>query len=826
MSVRDTEASVQYIPRRAEKRIKNGEGSDVMPVDEIEEHRRHRQRSGSMRSVDHPEGSVFSRQPVKSPLEVRLIFLAVLLTLVLLALVGVIGFLMFLNRGVSLRMSIAERRMAAGNCVTPECVRSAARVLDSIDTKKKPCDDFFEFACGSWIESNPIPDTLSSWDQFRVLRDQLLRNLRGLLERNSTAKEPLPVAQAKALYRTCLDTARMEALGVEPMLKVLRRLGLPAGPPGDAGHAVAADFDPLTTVAKSQRVLGLSLFVGFYVSEDLRNTSRNVMVLDQVSPGFNERYLLDPVRFSTEVREYRIYLEDMVRVQMARISSATTAQAAFNSPEVKKAASTFADEILAFSTSLAKIITTSEQRRDVNSLFHELRANELQNLTDAQVEESATGEGMRIDWVKYLTKVMENTDVKLDFNKDFLVVLDATYLQKLANLLSRTKRSTIIRYLWWSIFSTLAPLTVQDFRDLGFRFSQRVLGLSQRSPRWKGCTGNVNSNFGMAVSYLYVQEYFQEKKREKALEMVNDVRHAFEEIVKELQWMDAGTKARTLEKLEAMRPFIGFPGWLLSPGELEAYYGGAEVIEGELFETYIRLSEASLKRALEDIRRTSDKDRWITAATTVNAFYSPILNSVTFPAGILQPPFYGLGLESLNYGAIGAIMGHELTHGFDDQGRRYDKDGNLRMWWSRETLVEYQKRVQCIVDQYNAFPVKQLGGNFSVNGVNTQGENIADNGGLREALRAYRKFRERNPQEPLLPGLAEYSHDQLFFLGFAHMWCGHATNGALRSRVVNGVHAPNRFRVIGTLSNMKEFSEAWGCPAGSPMNPPNKCILW
>ncbi|KAG8222300.1 hypothetical protein J437_LFUL001842 [Ladona fulva] len=639
----------------------------------------------------------------------------------------------------------------------------------------------------------------------------------------------------------------MESLGVEPMLKVLKRLNMPTGPPGDAGHSIAADFDPLAIIAKAQRVLGLSVFLGFYVSEDLRNTSRNVMVLDQVSPGFNERYLLDPVRFATEVREYRVYVEDMVRVQLVRIPQSSNVIApSIDAPEIKKAASEFADEILAFSTQLAKIITTSEQRRDVNSLFHELKASELQNLTDSQLTESAAGEGMRIDWTQYLSKVMENTDVKLDFDSDFLVVLDVTYLQKLANVLSRTKRSTIIRYLWWSIFSTLAPLTVQDFRDLGFRFSQRVLGLSQRSPRWKGCTGNVNSNFGMAVSFMYVQEYFNEKKREKvespydlliggsqydcfvtkALEMVNDVRGAFEEIVKELQWMDEGTKGRTLEKLEAMRPFIGFPGWLLTPGELEAYYEGAEVIEGELFETYIRLSEASLRRALEDIRRTSDKDRWITAATTVNAFYSPILNSVTFPAGILQPPFYGLGLESLNYGAIGAIMGHELTHGFDDQGRRYDKNGNLRMWWSRETLVEYERRVKCIVDQYDAYPVKQLGGNFTVNGVNTQGENIADNGGLREAYRAYQKFRARHPQEPLLPGLAEYTHEQLFFLGFAHMWCGHATDGALRSRVVNGVHAPNRFRVMGTLSNMKEFAEAWGCPAGSPMNPKNKCILW
>ncbi|XP_069687936.1 neprilysin-11-like isoform X2 [Periplaneta americana] len=716
------------------------------------------------------------------------------------------------------RMLQSQRRLAASNCLTESCIKSAARILESVDREVDPCEDFYQFACGGWISQHPVPESQSSWDQFRALREQLLIQLRALLEEEGSEEDVKPVQQARTLYRACLDTDKLEALGLEPMLTVLQKLGLSSTnvPPSNQ------PFDWLETIGQSQRMLGLNVLVGFWVSQDVRNTSRNLMVVDQISPGISERYLLDPARFQTELTEYHRYIRDMVLVFQRHLYNSSIQNATM--PLSEEAAAAFADDVLHFSTQLAAIMTPAEARRDTKNLFHEMTVYALQNLTD--LNEDYNTLNTKLNWTRYLEFILDNTNVTLDFDSDLVVVMDVNYLQKLAALVSVTKQETLERFVWWTVFSTLAPLTLQEFRDLAFRFSQKVFGLQQKTARWKGCTGNVNSNFGMAVSYLYVQKHFNNESREKALEMVNDIREAFTEIVMELDWMDSETKQRTLEKAHAMRPFIGFPGWLLTPGELEKYYEGAEVVDGLLFETYLRLSEESVKTALEDLRKPPDYNRWVTPATTVNAFYSPILNSVTFPAGILQPPFYGLGLESLNYGAIGAIMGHELTHGFDDQGRRYDKDGNLKQWWTEETLKEYENRVQCIVDQYNQYNVSQLGDNFTVNGINTQGENIADNGGLREAMRAYQKFQNRLSAEQLLPGLSQYSPEQLFFLGFAHMWCGNSTRGALKSRVVDGVHSPNRFRVIGTLSNSKEFSKAWGCPAGSPMNPDKKCVLW
>ncbi|KAK7866898.1 hypothetical protein R5R35_001640 [Gryllus longicercus] len=823
----------------------------------------------SSRRESHPEATVVGPEPPG-----RLAVVVALLAVVVLSLVAAVAVLATVHLKSGQGLTLAPQLRSAQVCLSQDCILSAARILQSLDRSAQPCEDFYQFACGGWIRRNPVPESQSSWDQFRVLRGDLLVQLRELLEAKGSDDDLQPVKQARALYRTCMDTERLEQMGVRPMVGVLRQLGVGEAPPppGDASRVRPAPFDWVHALGSAHRVLGLNVLFGFWVSQDMRNTSRNLMVVDQIPPGISERYLLQPERFETELREYRRYVRDMIasyarhqgrdaRRRRHHFPSSDAADdrdeddryeededddddvhgpgpvlsalrgdaggvgaaAAAGADNYEAFADRFAADVLDYSTRLAKIMTTAEQRRDTRRVFHEMSVRDLQKLMTVP----QPGALIPMNWTRYLETVFSNTNVTLDFNKDIVVVMDSTYLEKLAGLLANTDQATLERFIWWNVFSTLAPLTLQSFRDLAFRFSQRVFGLTQKTARWQGCTGNVNSNFGMAVSYLYVQKHFNNQSKAKALEMVGDIRDAFVEMVGELQWMDEETKALTLDKAHAMRPFIGFPGWLLQPGQLDKFYQGVQVKEGKLFETYLLLSERSIKKTLEDLRRSPDYNRWVTPATAVNAFYSPVLNSVTFPAGILQPPFYGLGLEALNYGAIGAIMGHELTHGFDDQGRRYDKYGNLKQWWTESTLQEYEKRVQCIVEQYNKYEVPQIGENFTVNGVNTQGENIADNGGLREALRAYRKFRTRQSDpEQLLPGLTEYSPEQLFFLGFAHMWCGNSTRGAMRSRVVEGVHSPNRFRVIGTLSNSEEFAKSWGCRKGSQMNPQHKCILW
>ncbi|XP_017885295.1 neprilysin-4-like isoform X3 [Ceratina calcarata] len=684
-------------------------------------------------------------------------------------------------------------------CQSEECVKTAARIIEAMNRSVDPCEDFYKFACGGWIAKNPIPQSQASWDQLSLLREQLLKNLRILLEESEEGNELRPVKLARSLYKTCIDTNTVEALGLQPIHQTLHKLGLPKDPP------LKDEISPLDlseVAGRAQRTLGLDLFLNLYINEDIRNTSRNRMMMEQISPGFSERYLLDPLLFQSELMEYRKYIKAMIELAGVKPNKSDD----------------FAKEILDFSTKIAKIMATPEQRRSSTHLIHDVTINDLQQLTDSHVQQW--------NWTRYLQTVFNNTNVTIDTGVDRVFVMDLHYLQKLPELLATTPNATIVRFVWWSVYSTVAPLTLQRFRDLGFQFSQKVLGLKEKLPRWKSCTGNANANFGMALSYVYARRNFDDRARKKALEMLLDIRAAFDEMVVELDWMDSETKARAHRKLNAMRPFVGIPEWINNSTKLDKFYEEMDVIPGRLFDTFLMLTNVAIKKSLNSLRKKPDKDRWITAGTTVNAFYSATLNSVTFPAGILHPPFYGNGLESINYGAMGAIMGHELTHGFDDQGRRYDENGNLRQWWSNETLKHYLEKVECIIDQYSSYHLSELGNNLTVNGFNTQGENIADNGGIREAYRAYQRLRTRNVERQSLPGLVGYTQEQLFFLGFAQVWCGNYTNGSLKSKLVEGVHAPNHFRVIGTLSNNVDFANAWNCPSGSPMNPSRKCILW
>ncbi|CAH2091607.1 unnamed protein product [Euphydryas editha] len=684
-------------------------------------------------------------------------------------------------------------------CLSEVCVNTASRVLAAMNKSVDPCEDFYEYACGGWIQKNPVPEWATSWDQLAILRERLVTDLRELLEDSNNDGLPDSVLKAKAMYRTCIDVDKLEEKGIEPIQKLLESLGLPKRPPTEP----TANLTWEEVAGRGRRMLGLSVLISVQVTEDVRNTSRNRVVIEQVSPGFSDRYLRQPEQFAHELQQYHKYIKSVIMIA---------------DPEAD--AEKFADDIIDFSKKLAMAMTPVEVRRSGTHLFHEVSVAQL-------VRGSGAPHWDEHDWQKYIDLVFANTSVVLDQEQDRVIVMDLPYLQKLAVVLSETDSLIIEKFLWWSVFSTVAPMTKSAFRDLGFEFSKAVFGLQQRTPRWKSCTSNINANFGVALSYLYVKKHFDQTSRQKAIEMIEDVREAFARTASRLQWMDSATRATTLRKLHAIRTFVGFPSWLLARAQLDDHYKHVEVVEGDLFESYLKLTWAMVKKSLETLREKPDRNRWVATATTINAFYSATLNSVTFPAGILQPPFYGNGIEAINYGSIGAIMGHEVTHGFDDQGRRYDEQGNLAQWWSAATLEHYHARVSCIVRQYSNYSLPQLPG-YNVHGFNTQGENIADNGGLRAALLAYELLARRAPaaRRAALPGLPALSPHQLFFLGFAQIWCGNSTTGALKSKIVEGVHSPNKIRVIGTLSNSKEFSDAWQCPVGSPMNPEHKCVLW
>ncbi|CAH0397398.1 unnamed protein product [Chilo suppressalis] len=602
-------------------------------------------------------------------------------------LIGALG-LSLIALGVYTTVLVLGEYKSPRPCLSEECVATASRMLESLNKEVNPCTDFYEFACGGWIKKNPVPEWSTSWDQLAKLREQLVSDLRELLEADDEPDLPASVKKAKSLYRTCNNVEKLEAEGIKPIQKVLEKLGLPPLPPSEP----TVNFTWVVPAGRARRMLGLNVLLSVQIAEDVRNTSRNRIVIEQVSPGFSDRYLLQPEQFAHEVAQYRKYIRDVIAIA-----------------DPKADADRFADDIVDFSKSLAKIMTPVEVRRSGTHLFHEVNVLQL-----IQGSNGGPAEWKLHDWERYLQLVFSDSDVQLQ-DADRVIVMDLPYLHRLAALLATAPPLLIERFLWWSVFSTLAPMSRASFRELGFEFSRAVFGLQQRTPRWKACTANVNANFGVALSYLYVRRHFANHSREKAIEMVEDVRHAFADEVEQLDWMDSSTRLKTLRKLRAIRNYVAYPAWLLQAARLDQHYA--------------------------------------------------------------------------------------------------------HQWWSAATLEHYHGKVQCIIEQYSRYHMPQL--------PNYTGENIADNGGLRAALRARALHAARHPAaaRDTLPAMP-YSPDQLFFLGFAQIWCGNSTVGALKSKMVEGVHSPNKIRVIGTLSNSKEFADAWQCPLGSPMNPEHKCVLW
>ncbi|KAF4532556.1 hypothetical protein B566_EDAN008480 [Ephemera danica] len=341
------------------------------------------------------------------------------------------------------------------------------------------------------------------------------------------------------------------------------------------------------------------------------------------------------------------------------------------------------------------------------------------------------------------------------------------------------------------------------------------------------CASITNDLMGMAVSYLFATPSFVQAAEEKVGEMVDDIRNSFIERVHKLDWMDEETRLVTLRKVNAMKVLIAFPKWMLQAGELDKYYYGLKLDPGNFLMNAVKIMEVSMKKMLMSVvlPNTVKMETWASDPTDVNAYYSFQDNAITIPAAILQFPFYNMGLEVLNYGAIGTILGHELTHGFDTLGRLYDDAGNFRPWWTNKTAKEYMRRSSCFIYQYSNYRINDVHAN--VDGYMTLGENIADNGGIHEAVEAYKKLAARHGHSlnNVLPGLESLKPDQLFYLSYANLWCEQSTPMA-KKWAVKGNHAPNPARIWGSLSNSKHFAKTWNCPLYSPMNPQKKCELW
>ncbi|GFN77023.1 membrane metallo-endopeptidase-like 1-like protein [Plakobranchus ocellatus] len=437
-----------------------------------------------------------------------------------------------------------------------------------------------------------------------------------------------------------------------------------------------------------------------------------------------------------------------------------------------------------------------------------------------KVEDAQNNFKQLFDMLRYLRVFIPD-----EITEDEPVVLFATqYIQDVVSIINNTDKRIVSNYLMWRLVMDVVPELASPFQQANTEYKAVMQGMKREQVRWKKCVEFVNKRVGMAVGAMFIRNNFKKESKDTASDMIHDIREAFNELLEENEWMDDQTRAFAKEKANSMDERIGYPEFITDPAQLDAHYEGLNFSPDQFFENILRLHAFDGHRMMAKLRKPIDQDMWDQEPVEVNAFYNPNTNDIVLPAGILQPFFYSASFpKSLNYGGIGVVIGHEITHGFDDKGRQYDKDGNIKQWWDNQTSQAFCSRAQCFIDQYSNFKLEQI--DQYMNGKMTQGENIADNGGLKQAYRAYRKWVQKNGEEQDLPGIG-LNHNQLFFLNYAQIWCGKMRDEEALRKIRISAHSLGPIRVFGPLSNSREFSEVYGCPLGSRMNPRHKCAVW
>ncbi|XP_025418825.1 endothelin-converting enzyme homolog isoform X2 [Sipha flava] len=736
---------------------------------------------------------------------------------------------------------LAKANQNSKLCTTEDCLRSATALVESMNTSVDPCDDFYEFACGHYGIMHRIPKSAHSTDRFSELHALMLTFIRDYMEKEDSNLDPEAVWQSRRLYRSCIATDEMDAAGLNQLVEILDKIGLPhLGLP-----AKKKNINLSSILASAKKHISLDYLFTTDIETDPKNRSINQIAIGKprgstVFPIHktteNMRIMSSRKGRETEFSEEKVdkneedtdegvyYLKSFGKYFKKVWLEIYKSQLNSSNPSDIKLES-LAAQILLFNNELAEI---KDEVYDTDGQLPSIMSvDDLQLFMDNITLGATESHDHYINWKEYFSILFADVkNITLDFETDLIQVNNIEYFEALFRIIGEKGKNQHVLNLWWEVVTTLLPFTTNQMRFIQDTFYYETTGLENNPSRSLYCANAVNTMMGMAVSNLLIDLEYLEHNKQMMVEMMKNIHEAFEKIVNELKWMDDITKNRTLNKARLMKTFVGFPEFIKDQMELDNYYADLEVVENDYFGNVIRYIQRNLNNSLISLREINNYDinSWASDPLEVNAFNWIQANAITIPAGILQFPFFGHDLQVLNYGYLGSILGHELTHSFDNTGRKFDQDGNENMWWTNQTTNEYEKRTSCFIQHYESYTVPGI--EEKINGKLTLDENIADNGGIREALWAYRTFVAGNGEEKKLPGLEDFSHEQIYFLAFANNWCESATNESISNSLLDE-HSPNYIRVNAGLTNSEEFSEVWKCEKGTRMNPINeKCKIW
>jgi putative endopeptidase len=679
-----------------------------------------------------------------------------------------------MKRSLVYSAAVAALLTVAG-CKSKEQKKGVGINLADRDTTVQPTADFFHYANGGWIKANPIPADQVRWGSFPILNEENKKHLREIAEeasKNTSAKKGSPEQLVGDFYFSAMDTVTIEKLGAAP---------------------IKADMEAIDQIKDMKGVLGYTAklqmwgsnpMFNFGAGQDPKNTEVQVPQVFQGGLSLPDRdYYLSKDEDKRKIREE--FLNHITKMFTLYGTDEATA---------KK----YGDVVLRIETNLANASMARQDLRDPFKTYHKVTVSELDALTPS------------LNWAE----MFDNMEVKGKY--DYLVLGQPEFLKELEKQLKSTSVNDWKIYLKWYLLNLGGNILSNDFVMEDFNFNSGVIsGQKQIKERWNRMISFTDGYLGDALGQLYVAKYFPPEAKKKADELVSNLMEVYKDRISKLDWMGDETKKKALEKLSTITRKIGYPDkW--------KDYAGVEITRDNFFANLMNVNKYNYDYMINKIGKPVDRKEWGMTPPTVNAYYNPLMNEIVFPAGILQPPFFNKDADdAVNYGGIGAVIGHEITHGFDDEGRNYDSKGNLTQWWTSEDSAKFTQRAQVIVNQYSGYTVND---SLHVNGQLCLGENIADLGGITIAYYAFKKTQQGQGNE-LIDGLTP---DQRFFYGFARIWAGEVRPKEAARRIIVDPHSPPMYRVNGTVSNLPEFYTAFNVKEGEGMWRPDsiRAKIW
>ena len=644
--------------------------------------------------------------------------------------------------------------------------------LNNIDKSVRPQDDFYTYINGGWLKTHEIPADKTSIGAFNDLREQSIADVKEIIEDVSKQTDLKPGSDEQKvgdLFSSYMDMKHRNELGIKPIENEIKKI------------AAIKDKNELASYFAEGQIRGIGSPLAFYIAIDAKDSSRYATHIWQAGIGLPDRdyYFKDDARSKKLREDYVKHIGKMFQL------------AGFNNPEKS------AKKIMALETRLAKYHRDRRENRDSEKRYNKFLVGDLNKLTD------------QFNWTDYLKAqgVADQVDT---------IINQPEFIEGFGKIFADTSLEDWKTYLDWNLINATAGMLTEDLDNQNFDFYSRTLnGRKEQRPLWKRGVGVVNRALGEVIGKIYVKRHFNPEAKKRMTQLVENLRDAYKVSIEKLDWMSDKTKEAAIKKLKAFTPKIGYPDrW--------KDYSGIKISKDDLIGNLLSTRLDGHKKNLQKLHDPIHKWEWGMTPQTVNAYYNPTQNEIVFPAAILQPPFFNMKADdAVNYGGIGAVIGHEMGHGFDDQGSKFDGEGNLNNWWSDSDLAEFKNRTTKLVNQYAGYKVFD---DLNVDGKLTLGENIGDLSGVTIAYRAY-KMSLNGKEAPVIDGL---TGDQRFFMGFAQIWRGKRTEKALRNQVATNPHSPGKFRALGALSNMPEFYKAFNLKEGDAMyiKPEDRVKIW